>query len=415
MEELNLLQDKNEAPLIIFGARNIGEMTYHACKKLGIKVECYADDKRSREGSIISSNNTGSLNGLNIYHTNKLKNRFPKAKFLICSANIQDMVERLDQLGYEEWYSCELVLNGFEAKPGHCKNEVDYAQDYVDYLLNTCIIAHKSFADPNKLIVKCVDLIITEKCSMACVDCSNLMPYFEKPRNYTFEALKDSIDIMCTYFDEISEVRVIGGEPFVNKDFAKIVEMLSVKVKIKRIAIYTNGTIVPSDEKMKSLENEKVFLYITDYDNLSKNLKKLDEKLKEKNIFHYVHKAAGWTDCASIKKHNRTSEQNTNLFKKCCAKNLATISEGKIFRCPFAASAFQLKAIPDDPDDYIDIIKLNENEVNMKNVRSTISSYLFEKDYIPACDFCKGRSYGDPEIKPAVQTKKKIPYKKYIQ
>ena len=121
---------------------------------------------------------------------------------------------------------------------------------------------------------------------MACVDCSNLMPYFEKPRNYTFEALKDSIDVMCTYFDQISEVRVIGGEPFVNKDFAKIVEMLSVKVKIKRIAIYTNGTIVPSNEKMKSLENEKVFLYITDYDNLSKNLKKLDEKLKEKlNVF----------------------------------------------------------------------------------------------------------------------------------
>ena len=102
-------------------------------------------------------------------------------------------------------------------------------------------------------------------------------------------------------------------------------------------------------------------------------------------------------------------------MKKCCAKNLATLSEGKIFRCPFAASAFQLKGIPDDPEDYIDIINLHENEFKPEKIRSAISTYLFEKDYIPACDFCLGRSYGDPEIKPAKQTKKKIPYKKYIQ
>tara|TARA_B100000686_G_C16801940_1_gene986712 strand:- start:1186 stop:2418 length:1233 start_codon:yes stop_codon:yes gene_type:complete len=402
MQELNLIQNKSDVPLILFGARNIGEMTYHACKKLGIKVKCYTDDKIK-----------GSLNGLNIYHTNELNKRFPKARFLICSANIQDMVERLNQLGYDDWYSCGFVLNGFEAKPEHCKNEVDYEQDYVDYLLSTCIIAHQSFMNPSKLFIKNVDLVITEKCSMACVDCANLMPYFEKPRNYTFEALKYSIDIMSTYFDEIAEVRVIGGEPFMNKDFAKIVEMLSVKKNIMRIAIYTNGTIVPNDEKIKSLENEKVFLYITDYDELSRNLKKLEEKLKEKNIFHYIHKAAGWTDCATIKKFNRTTEQNINLFKNCCAKNLATLSEGKIFRCPFAASAFQLKGIPDDPDDYIDIVNLYENEIKPEKIRRAISTYLFEKDYIPACDFCSGRSYGDPEIKPATQTKEKIPYKKY--
>ena len=37
-----------------------------------------------------------------------------------------------------------------------------------------------------------------------------------------------------SYFDEIAEVRVIGGEPFMNKDFDKIIEMLNVKVKIMR-------------------------------------------------------------------------------------------------------------------------------------------------------------------------------------
>ncbi|MEE2745324.1 MAG: radical SAM protein [Pseudomonadota bacterium] len=396
------LQNKNNRPLIIFGAGAIGEMTYHACKQYGLEVACFTDDKKK-----------GVLGGLDIVHTNDLKKSYIDPIFLISSANIQDMTERLSDLGYSKWYSCGIVLKGFDVSPEHCNAERELEQDYVDYLVSSCILAQESFMDPKKLFTKNIDLVITEKCSMACVDCSNLMPYFESPRNYTLETLMHAIDILCQYFDEIYEIRVIGGEPFMNKDFHQIVKRLTQEPKVEKVAIYTNGTIVPNEVQLEELKHEKLFLYITDYGKLSRNLEKLVVKLQENNIFHYVHKAADWTDCASLEKHNRTVDENIDLFKKCCAKNLATVSENKLFRCPFAANAFQLKGIPDDPDDYIDLQKLEESNIGSVEASQRIKQFLLDKEYIPACDYCAGRSYGDLEITPGIQTKEKRAYVKY--
>ena len=38
---------------------------------------------------------------------------------------------------------------------------------------------------------------------------------------------------------------------------------------------------------------------------------------------------------------------------------------------------------------------------------------LRDKDLINACNFCHGRSYGQPEIEPGIQTKKVIEYAAY--
>ena len=75
------------------------------------------------------------------------------------------------------------------------------------------------------------------------------------------------------------------------------------------IADFTVGR----DGQLEELKHEKLFLYITDYGKLSRNLEKLVAKLQENNIFHYVHKATGWTDCASLEKHNRTVDENIDL------------------------------------------------------------------------------------------------------
>lgn len=399
---IKTLLNNNNRPLIIFGAGAIGEMTYHACKEYGLEVECFADDKMK-----------GTLGGLDIVRTSDLKKRCIDAIFLISSASIQDMTERLSDLGYSKWYSCGIVLKGFDVSSEHCNAERELEQDYVDYLVSSCILAQESFMDPKKLFTKNIDLVITEKCSMACVDCSNLMPYYERPRNYTLETLVHAIDILCQYFDEIYEIRVIGGEPFMNKDFHQIVKRLTQEPKVGKVAIYTNGTIVPNEMQLEELKHEKLFLYITDYNELSRNLEKLVTKLKENNIFHYVHKATGWTACASLEKHNRTVDENIDLFKKCCAKNLATVSENKLFRCPFAANAFQLKGIPDDPNDYIDLQELEESNAESGEASQRIKEFLVNKEYIPACDYCAGRSYGDPEITPGIQTKEKRTYVKY--
>ena len=51
--------------------------------------------------------------------------------------------------------------------------------------------------------------------------------------------------------DYLSEFRVIGGEPFMNKDIGKIIDFLKEFSNLSRIVIYTNATIVPKNETLK--------------------------------------------------------------------------------------------------------------------------------------------------------------------
>ena len=64
--------------------------------------------------------------------------------------------------------------------------------------------------------VRSVDVVITTKCSMNCESCTNLMQYYVNAKN-TDEAVLGSVKNLSENVDHISEYRVIGGEPLMNK------------------------------------------------------------------------------------------------------------------------------------------------------------------------------------------------------
>lgn len=390
------------APNIIFGAGIIGEALFHACRAGGIKIDCFCDDKV-----------TGPLHGLEVLHTSELRRRYQDAVFFIASANIKDMVDCLKDLGYSKWHSCGLLLRDVDLSD-ISRNVSAYPLDYLEYKVRTCVLCHDNYINPDYLFLQSVDLIITERCSMKCKDCSNLMQYYEKPENADLDELLRTIEVFCSYMDEVYEFRIIGGEPFMNKELHLVVDKLIKEPKVKRIVIYTNGTILPREDQIASLQNSKVSLYITDYGELSRNLDRLNQKLQQSGIAFYVQKAQGWTDCSSLERHHRTIEEGREVFKQCCAKNLATLSDGKLYRCPFAANGTRLKAIPDFEGDYINFLEMPLNTAGHTEMKKRLRSFLTEKNYIEACDYCNGRPYGAPRITPAIQVRKSLVYRRLV-
>ena len=81
---------------------------------------------------------------------------------------------------------------------------------------------HPLYLDPDMLFIRSVDLILTEKCSLKCKDCANLMQYYENPINIESEELIGDLHDICSIADEINEIRIIGGEPLMNKQFHEI-------------------------------------------------------------------------------------------------------------------------------------------------------------------------------------------------
>jgi glycosyltransferase involved in cell wall biosynthesis len=248
---------------------------------------------------------------------------------------------------------------------------------------------------PQRAAIRTVDLIITEKCSMRCQDCANLMQYYEHPIDESSAALFDMVDAFLRNVEEIGEVRVIGGEPLMNRDCHRIVEKLTGQEKVRKVVIYSNGTIPLRDEQIDSMRNEKVLFAITDYGSLSRNLGRLTGQLDRYGIAYIARPAEGWTDCSSIEKHNRTPQQQMEVFENCCARSLFTLSAGRLYRCPFAANAARLQAIPDLPGDYV---------VVTTDSRADIERLAVDAKYLEACDYCTGRNPKDPTIVPAIQS-----------
>ena len=75
----------------------------------------------------------------------------------------------------------------------------------------------------------------------------------------------DSLDIIDKNVDDISEFRIIGGEPMMNKDWAHIVKGILDKKPGRSIFIYTNGTITPKDEHLNFLVGHDINFIVTDY------------------------------------------------------------------------------------------------------------------------------------------------------
>ena len=384
--------------MIIFGAGVIGEATLYAAREAGVPIECFLDDRIY-----------GELCGVPIRRTGMFSYDIPPVVYLT-SPNIADMIKPLEALGITTWHSCgELLrdfdIGGIEFQSINGSNEAArYSTEHVKYLIRTCLHHHENYLHPERLTVQSVDLMITEKCSMKCRDCSNLMQYYEHPEDAELSPMLAMIDGLSARMDEIYEFRVIGGEPFMHKQLHEVVAHVCADPKVRVVSIFTNATIFPREHQWAALQHAKVRFFITDYDAMSRNRVRLVEGLEARGIPYVSERANGWTDCASLEKHNRTREQNEALWTACCAKNLATLADGRLYRCPFAANAAKLAAVPDYKDDYLTVADAS---------RDSLRAFLRDKTMIETCDHCNGRSYDAPVIEAAIQTKHPLRYVKY--
>jgi organic radical activating enzyme len=413
--ETTALKNDNR-PVVIFGAGMAGQVVHRAATEQGIEIECFCDDN-------IKKDNT-TLCGVKIFHTSTIKDRYPDANFIISAADIHDMIDNLVSIGYSEdnLYSCVSLLKEYDLSKfieAQNYNDEDITSGFVEFAVKCTLACQEGFGTPDKVFMRSVDIVVTEKCTMKCVDCSNLMQYFENPISYKASDMSEAIDLLSTYADEIHEFRVIGGEPFVNKEWHLVMDALVEKANVKRVAIYTNGTIMPREHQIPSLKDDKVIFMITDYsgcgDNASdkktanlsrfkKQVDRLEDLCKREGIDYRRHPPENWTDCGRIEKFNRTVEENKEVFKSCCCKNLITLSEGELHRCPFSAQITRL-GVSNFEDDYIVLAE----KASVGEMKQRLRSFLFEKDYIEACEYCPGRRLSDSQILPAIQTKKVLP------
>ncbi len=161
----NCLQSLKEegSPVIIVAAVLEAEAIVNACRDTGIVVSAFCDSEKRKSQDLFC--------GLEVIHTPTLPERFSKARFIIATQHIQEVVEQLSALGYDDFYSgLELLENYDVGKHQHLTS-----QSYMEARILVYKKGHAAYFDEKKTYMRSVDVMVTTKCSLKCKSCSNLM------------------------------------------------------------------------------------------------------------------------------------------------------------------------------------------------------------------------------------------------
>ncbi len=387
---------------ILFGTGFYGKLAYSAFEQKKINVAFFVDENPTQHGK--------KLFGKKIISFEELKLKSKSSNIFLCTGYvIESLSKRLSDLNFQNLYNC---ISFYDDK-NFQKDKLSFegVNNYLDVkTINRKIEIYKSGCkkvDRDKLNIKYIDIMVTEKCSMKCKDCSNLMQYYQKPINSDLNLLLESIDKVMKSVDKLFEFRVLGGEPFMNKEIGKIIRHLKTYNQVSQIVIYTNGTILPKGENLEELKDPKILMDITNYGHLSKNHDNLIDLCKKENI-PYLTTIPKWTDSGRINYQKKSKEKLKFMFKNCCTNDYMTLLNGKLYRCPFSANTMNLNAIPIKDNEYIDLEKTQTSS----ELKKEIIDLYHKPEYLTACNYCNGRDFTTPRIDSAIQAKGPISFNK---
>jgi organic radical activating enzyme len=135
------------------------------------------------------------------------------------------------------------------------------------------------------------------------------MQYYQHPENLDVDDMIDKFGRFLESIDMLLELRILGGEPFICRDLDKVIHAFLDHDKVKRITIYTNSTIIPSDTVLDALKNPKVSVHMSNYGMVSRNVEKLDKIFTENGINHYIHVYDQWSNLGGLDKRNYCAER----------------------------------------------------------------------------------------------------------
>lgn len=241
-----------------------------------------------------------------------------------------------------------------------------------------------------------LDLVITECCSLKCRDCSNLMQYYQRPENISSDQVLSDLKRLLDVFT-VRELKIIGGEPFVNqRTLNDVLDFLNGEYgeKVDSINIITNGTIIPSDECFDSMKsNPKVLITFSNYGELSTRQSEFIERCVKDGIHYSVlSDSFYWLDFGRPVEYSETEEFNKRQFRNCFnRKSCNTLYRGGYYICPRQAHGIRLGLIPDDKSGYAD---LNDPLYQDKDeLKKAVQKVIRRKEPVNACSYCINGKY----------------------
>jgi len=408
--DLELISGDESKNLYFYGISHIASYALISLQRMGIKISGIFDsNKPDTCGNIFDPNELMTskvvLDNINVLGQDKIATCSKDSIFIITCSHYIEISRYLHDLGYVNVFDSTYLI-GLSLKSSKLSSvdEVKCTRFY--HALNEKAKRAIGEVSSSALVIPSIDVIVTERCTLKCADCANLMPYFQKPIDIGFQLLYDGVNTLSKLSNEILELRILGGEPLLYKEIDKVISFCTNIPNCKKIVVYTNATLVPNKETLEALAHEKVFVEITNYLSKSRKLDKMTSSFNTNNIIYTIKELpTTWDDSANIINEERNNSELRSMYDSCCAKYLFTLMHGKLYRCPFSASLNALNLKINTEGDALDV------RDSKLLTRELLYDFIYQKNYIPSCKYCQGRSKLFSRVSPARQSiDKRIPF-----
>jgi organic radical activating enzyme len=267
-----------------------------------------------------------------------------------------------------------------------------------------------------KVYIPIVGISVTTRCTLKCIHCDHYIPTIEEAYHETldFETFKTYLDHLLVHVEKLFVLRLLGGEPLMNGNLAKMLNYSLSHPKIEHIEIVTNGTLMISDEIRMILKRfpKKSSVYISNYtanEAIRQRLKtdKIVETLTADGIRIIFDKSLWWSKTAPIQRYFRSTEANKRFYRECMKlAHCLHVRGGKLFICP-RAGTFSLRDLYRRFSAPIPELQENKEYIDLSRPVGKRQFFeLFGNDFFNACDYCDNVSEVRGEkVTPALQEK----------
>ncbi len=380
--------------VVLYGAGKLGQMMLYIFQQEQQEVICFIDRNPKGVSGL-------SLPVMGLNQIDKEQN------IIVCVGNHTGAIcEKLVEQGFKNVAPFYYFFAGQSIPQQMFNNNFDSIYDG-DFQVKKELAYLKK---KNVCFLDYFEIVVTERCSLKCRDCANLMQYYTEPKDEKYDVICQSLDKVFSAVDGVNTIKVLGGEPLMNTRLCDYLSKIAEYSEPTVIQLVTNGTIPFSDRLCQVLKTDSRFMVsLSDYGEISKNRDNIIQKLEKYQIcYALANKAMAWKRAGEIGPKEYADVQLRNKFRDCVFHRFMSLKSGKLYICPFESSADALNAIPQVCIDAIDVLHLDEKQI-CQQIEKWQDATCFE-----ACKYCSGRECWEEDVSPAIQISEAIPYKKYI-
>lgn len=370
-----------DASNIVFGAGVVGSEAVRTAEAAGIRLVAVCDNSPVKVG--------GMLQGVPIVTPSEAVRAYPQANFIIAMMDekgIDEVIRQLWERGIDAAFGSQFVECFFKyALPPTYRNGGYRLWNIVRR--TSFLHSHYDASDHGRLALPTLSYFMTERCTLSCRDCSVFTPFFKKPINVDKNIIVKDLDAICACVDDIGSLYFAGGEPLLHPDLHLAIRYAIGKREVRQVAVFTNGSILPSEGQWKDFREADVYFYISDYGPYSSRMEDLVERLEKEGIKGEIilPQERTWLESRVNRNGKMPQDHLVKRYKDCSWKTCYSLVDGRFTCCAVILYGMRLGVIPECLEDYVNLFESADPVEN----REKLQDYLWKRDCLASCGYCR--------------------------